>query len=160
MQDGWFAIVNLVPGPFVVWHIGELDHTPNDTHGYMLLINAAYDAGTFFNATVQNLCAGERYELSVYAANIVKKPGLIKPDISFVIQTTTDHRLIAQLTTAPMSESDPMTWLKYGISFEAITSSVLLLMISEKAGGSGNDLVIDDIALRICSANRTSGICA
>jgi hypothetical protein len=44
-----------------------------------------------------------------------------------------------------------MTWVKYEISFVTPASSVVLLMISNAKGDNGNDTVIDDIQLRICS---------
>jgi hypothetical protein len=40
----------------------------------------------------------------------------------------------------------------------APSSSVNLLMISNAPGGIGNDIVIDDIALRVC-AHKGSGFC-
>ena len=160
IDDGSFAFINVVPDPYNAWHRGALDHTPNDINGYMFLVNADYNTGVFFNATVQNLCVGQRYELSIYAANLIRPFGRIKPNIIFQIQTTTDHRVVAELYTGPINESASMTWIQYGISFQAMSNSVLLLIITATSGGNGNDLAIDDIALRICSTNRTSGSCA
>ena len=159
IHDGKFAFVNAVPPQNDVWHVGALDHTPDDPNGYMFLVNVAFIGGVFFNATVQNLCVGEHYELSIYAANILKSNDSIKPNLHFEIRTTTDDILLASLNTGQMNESDPMTWIKYGVSFQAMRSSIVLLMISAASGGHGNDLVIDDIALRICSTNRTLGVC-
>jgi hypothetical protein len=44
-----------------------------------------------------------------------------------------------------------MIWKKYGMSFITPTSSVVLLMISNVPGIAGNDFIVDDIQLRICS---------
>ncbi|CAF4248609.1 unnamed protein product [Rotaria magnacalcarata] len=46
-----------------------------------------------------------------------------------------------------------MSWSKYGISFKATHSSVVLLMISNVAEGNGNDVVVDDIELRVYLTN-------
>lgn len=70
-----------------------------------------------------------------------------------------EKKLLAQLDSGNIPENtNVMTWQKYGLSFIATDSSINLLMISNAPGGGGNDLVIDDIALRVCSHEGT-GFC-
>lgn len=141
------------------WHTGALDHTPNDIDGYMFLANADPSPGQFYRGTVDDLCIGQRYEFSAYMANIVKPLGLAKPNILFQIRTPSDNTLIAQLGTGDIPEYSSMTWTKYGISFVAMNTSVVIIMISNTANPAGNDIALDDITFRICS-NVSSGVCA
>jgi hypothetical protein len=156
-QDGNFSFVNSVPNDFQgAWHAGASDHTSGDKGGYMFLVNADFKPGQFYNGIVNNLLIGRRYEFSVYVANLLVVTG-IQPNILFEVRSPTlQNRLLAQLTTGDIPTSKDMTWLKYGLSFTAPSDSVTLLMISNAPGGYGNDLAIDDIALRVCSTGEVS----
>jgi hypothetical protein len=158
-DDGYFSFVNSIPDDFSsAWHVGAKDHTGN-AGGYMFLVNADYSAGQFFNRTVKNLCVGERYEFSVYLTNICKPTGdKIKPNVLFQIRTAVGNELLGELNSGEVPEHNTLIWKKYGISFKATTSSIVLLMTSHTAGGMGNDLALDDIALRPCGQSG-SGVC-
>jgi hypothetical protein len=157
-NDGQFSFVNSVHDDFQgAWHTGALDHT-GDKGGYMFLVNADFTPDEFYNGTVSNLIVGRRYELSVYVANLMVLPG-IEPNILFQVRTPWPQNvLLAQTTSGNISMSPQLTWLKYGLSFTATTTSVTLLMISNAPGGYGNDLVIDDITFRVCSPAATPSI--
>ncbi len=153
IDDGMFGFVNAVPFHGDIWHGGKLDHTPNDVDGYMFFVNVAIERTELFNLTIGNLCTGLSYELSAYLGNAVtiKHEHWIKPNVLFQVRSPIirDH-ILAQLSTGDIPESENMTWTKYGLSFIAPSSSVILFMISTAEGGLGNDLVIDDIELRVC----------
>jgi hypothetical protein len=132
------------------WHTGATDHTGNPG-GYMFLVNADYTPDQFYNGTVTNLTIGTRYELSLYVGNLMALPG-IEPNLLFQVQTPWPQNVVlAQITSGNISSTPTLTWLKYGFSFTATTTSVTLLIISNAPGGYGNDLVIDDITFRPCS---------
>jgi len=157
--DGYFSFINSIHDDNDgAWHTGATDHTKNKG-GYMFLVNADEKPGEFYKGTVNNLCVGKRYEFSVFLANVCKPNRCpIKPNVMFQVRTTVGNDLLAQLSSGDVAEHDALEWKKYGLSFTAKTSSVVLLMISNAPGGSGNDLVIDDIALRVCGGEG-SGIC-
>ncbi|CAF1199503.1 unnamed protein product [Rotaria sordida] len=157
--DGSFSFINRVPNDFNNdWHTDATDHT-GDPGGYMFLINADEQPGQFYNGAVNNLCIGLRYEFSVYLANIMKLTGRIKPSVRFEVRSPSlGNRLLAQLSSGDVPEDTTLTWRKYGLSFIAPSSTVVLLMISDAPGGGGNDLAIDDIALTVCS-HKGSGFC-
>jgi hypothetical protein len=157
IEDGMFSFINLVYNHFNAWHTNATDHS-EDNNGYMYLVNANYEPGQFYNGRVDNLCIGLRYEFSVYLANLCKPSGRINPNILFEVRSVDGNVLLAQLESGDVVEHDSLTWEKYGFSFIASSSSVNLLMISNARGGDGNDLVIDDIALRVC-AHKGSGFC-
>jgi hypothetical protein len=150
--------VNKIPSSFVEWHGGALDHTPNDVDGYMYFVNVGEIGSQLFNSTVNDLDTGLRYEFSAYLTNIRKKGNdSKKPNIRFEVRTVTDQNdLLANLSTGDIPEYDNMTWSKYGLSFIALNSSAILLMISNVGKGKGNDLAIDDIELRVCSTLYSS----
>ena len=159
IYDGYFAFINAVPDMGVYWHTGAIDHTPSDIGGYMFLLNPGSKPGQFYTETINNLCIGERYEFSAYLTNIAKPLGQAKPNVLFQIRTPSDNTLIGQLGTGDIPEYSSMAWAKYGISFVAMNTSVVLIMISNTANWAGNDMAIDDIAFRICS-NASSAACA
>jgi hypothetical protein len=157
VEDGHFGFVNLIYNHYDAWHTNAIDHT-EDNNGYMYLVNADYTPGRFYNGRVDNLCIGLRYEFSVYLANLCKGKCSIMPNVLFEVRSVVDNVLLAQLESGDIIEHDTLTWEKYGFSFIASSSSVSLSMISNAGGGSGNDIVIDDIALRVC-AHEGSGFC-
>ena len=154
ISDGHFALANGIPGPYRAWHHRQLDHTPNDTGGYMFILNVAKEKNSeLFKSTVNGLHIGQCYEFSAYLANIVKKGyDRSKPNVRFEVRTSTVPKdILAQTITGDIPDYDKMTWSKYGLSFIASSSSIVLLMLSNKKGSRGNDLAIDDIELRVCS---------
>jgi len=47
-QDGYFTIRNKTTNCFSnTWHTLSEDHTPGDTNGYMMIINASQNPGVF-----------------------------------------------------------------------------------------------------------------
>lgn len=157
-NDGMFSFINAIHDDFNgAWHTNATDHT-GDSNGYMFLVNADLKPGQFYNGQVDNLCVGLRYEFSVYLANICKPRGRINPNVLFEVRSLEGNTLLAQLNSSDIVEHNTLTWKKYGFSFIAPESSVNLLMISNARGGGGNDIVIDDIALRVCAHNG-AGFC-
>ncbi|CAF1260037.1 unnamed protein product [Adineta steineri] len=147
--DGYFAIANVVPACFF-WIPGGLDHTANETGGYMYVLNALLYPGLYFNKTINNLSIGKMYEFSTYAANL-NQPGWSPSNIIFQVRTaTSDNTLITEGNSGNIPDSASFTWNKYGISFVAPSTSVMLLMISNGTSSAGNDVALDDIGLCGC----------
>jgi hypothetical protein len=155
--DGQFSFINSVPDDFNgAWFTGALDHTPNDVGGYMYLVNADVDPDQFYNGTVNNLVVGQKYQFSVFVANLLTTVG-IQPNIIFQVRSPAPNNvLLAQIATGNISATPTITWVQYGISFTAVSESVTLLMISNAPGGYGNDLVIDDIVFQVCNPIPTT----
>ncbi|CAF1136212.1 unnamed protein product [Adineta ricciae] len=153
-HDGYFSFRNSISG-FSGWHNGESDHTADD-NGYMFLVNLGGISDFIFRLNVTNINIGSRYEFSTYLANIFKPSGMsVKPNVRFKVESILPNGvslLIAQLVTGDISECAKMTWIKYSLPFTATSSLVILTIISEKVDIYGNDIAIDDIELRLCSA--------
>lgn len=150
--------MNAVPWNSNAWQDGALDYTPSDTNGYMFLVNADYAGGEFYRATITGLVTGSQYFLSAYMANIVKSGvNLLRPDVTFQVRATTGNALLQEQSTGSLPETATLTWQRYGMIFVAPSTSVVLLMTSNVGGGSGNDVVIDNIELRGCTPSAPLG---
>jgi len=160
-NDGFFSIVNEVPQDFGAWLGGGLDHTKNckagRSKGYMMLVNAKETAGgEILNIKADNLCLGLGYEFSFYIANIVRKgTNIQQPTIRAEVRSGSGSgALIASSSTGGVAEQSQVTWVKYGVSFIATSSSVVASLTSTVRGGSGDDFALDDITLVSCSPNN------
>jgi hypothetical protein len=159
IKTGWFAFLNAVPKLeklFERYHHGAQDHTKNDNGGYMYLANVGKVNILLFQSTVNNLCIGLCYEFSMYVANVIDYVIFPSPEPNIRLEVrnaANENQLLAQFSTGNIPSYKELTWSKYGLSFNASSTSVVLLMISNAPGGKGNDLVIDDIELRVCSTN-------
>jgi hypothetical protein len=124
----------------------------------MYFVNVGSSGAPLFNSTVNNLCIDVCYEFSMYLANPMQDLTLFapKPNIRFEARNpTNENQLLAQFSTDDIPSYEKLTWSKYGLSFTASSTSVLLLILSNVKGGDGNDIAIDDIELRICSTNHS-----
>jgi hypothetical protein len=164
INDGMFGFVNAVPYYWFSWHTGALDHTENDHGGYMLLVNVADgNDRQLFNSTVNGLCIGLRYEFSAFLATVVADTLLTKlsakPNVRFEVRASAGTNDILEIfITGEILRYSSMTWKKYGVSFNASSRSVTLLMISHVSRSDGNSIAIDDIELRVFSTEH-SGFC-
>lgn len=164
LDDGFFTIVNSVPGDYSTWLAGGLDHTKGcsagSNKGYMMLVNGKGSLNPIVSVKANDLCIGLRYEFSVYVANVVRKgSNIIKPNIQFDVRAaTSDRTLFASLSTDDVLEQPTLTWIQYGMSFIPTSSSVILSISSIVPDGNGNDFAIDDITLTSCSPGY-NGVC-
>ncbi|MBO0931297.1 SprB repeat-containing protein [Fibrella aquatilis] len=147
------------------WHALTSDHT-GDGNGYMMVINASYTAGQFYNQTITGLCGGTTYEFSAWIINLLKSTACTSnasrfPNLTFRIETTTGNLIQSVSTgnvpTTGVGNSTPV-WSRYATFFTtpAGTSSVVLKLINNAPGGCGNDLALDDIQFRPCGPSLTA----
>lgn len=139
------------------WHDAS-DHTPNDTNGKALIVNASFDAGQFYQTDISGLCENTIYEFSAWILNVYDPGSNACPNneipiqVQFEIWDATDTNLLAQGTMDPKFAEDQPTWIQYGLTFTTATgqNGCILKMINKGGGGCGNDLAIDDIIFRTC----------
>ncbi|CAM4826422.1 unnamed protein product [Rotaria magnacalcarata] len=124
----------------------------------MLLVNVGEKDEYIFKYQVSNLCIGLRYEFSACLANVMKEEHYDgKINIKFRVKEAPENKKSKSVEkkTHDISAYENMTWEKYGLSFVAQTSSVVLFLDSKADKKNTYYLAIDDIKLRICSANRS-----
>lgn len=155
-NDGFYTVTKTTSGCFGnSWHTVNNDHTGG---GSFMLVNASFEPGDFFVATVKDLCPNTTYEFAAWIINVLNRFG-IKPNLTFSIETPGGDTL-QQYFTGDILESPTPTWKQYGFYFVTpINNPVIVLRIRNNApGGSGNDLGLDDITFRSCGATITSDI--
>ncbi|TKB95154.1 gliding motility-associated C-terminal domain-containing protein [Pedobacter cryophilus] len=155
-DDGQYVITNRTTSCFSnTWHTLTEDHTPNDTNGYMFLVNAANNPGIFYTFSVENLCPNTTYEFSSFIANVIKSSApcgvITKPKITFRVEQE-DGTLINTYSTGFINDTNSPEWKSYGFFFKSPSnvSKVVLKLINDSGGGCGNDIALDDITFRPC----------
>lgn len=151
--DGYFCFLKTIEGNIGKWHTGAIDHTSHEqAPGYMLFFNINYAGGEFVRANLSGLIIGRQYYFSAYFANVARTGhDPASPDIMFQVRAIDNTNiLLGETRTGPIAGSETMVWHKHGIRFVAQSNAVTVLMLSNVAGGFGNDLVIDDIEIRGC----------
>ncbi len=163
-NDGAYTITNLSFGCFDgTWLTVVGDHTPNDAGGFYMLVNASNTPGVFYVDTVTNLCGNTFYEFSAYIMNVLKNTSCggngIEPDLTFSIETVTGT-VITTYNTGKIPDRENPQWTQYGtyINTPIGVSSLVIRITNNAPGGCGNDLAIDDIALRPCGPRISAGI--
>ncbi|WP_159441144.1 gliding motility-associated C-terminal domain-containing protein [Pedobacter caeni] len=140
------------------WHFIS-NHTPDDPDGYLMMVNASYSPGIFYETIVTTeLCANTTYEFAAWVANLMKSGG-IKPNITFQI-TTINDQILSTYNTGDIPNSVESTWKQYGFLFTTIgnVTQVKIKIVNNALGGSGNDLVLDDITFRPCGPKISTSI--
>lgn len=140
------------------WFYTE-NHTPNDPDGYLMMINASFNPGIFYETDVPtDLCPNTTYEFACWVNNLLKFPG-IKPNLTFQVLAM-DGTLLKAFSTGDIPESPQSTWKQYGFPFStpAGVSRVKIRIINNAPGGGGNDLAIDDITFRACGTKISTAI--
>ncbi len=138
------------------------DHTPNDTHGRMLIVNSSFSPGEFYRTTITGLCENTTYEFSSWLLNLSPLngycgAGAIPVNVSFEIWDSTDSNLLASGSTGNITGTLAPIWDQFALVFQTIPSqtSVILKMINNSSGGCGNDVAIDDIVFKSCGDEIT-----
>lgn len=150
-NDGFYTITSYSTACF-----GNSWHTVNDHTGggNFMLVNASYDPGTFFLATVTDLCPNTTYEFASWLMNVMKPFNSIKPNIAFRIEAP-DGTVLAFYDPGDVPVTTEPQWKQYGFFFTtpANNATIVLRITNSAPGGYGNDLALDDITFRPCGAS-------
>lgn len=151
------------------------DHTPGDTNGKALIVNASFTTGEFYKTNINGLCENTTYEFSSWLMNILPSSGCggngIPVNVRFEIWDITDTNLLASGNTGSIFGTVAPAWQQYGLVFQTLPAqtSVILKIINNGVGGCGNDLAIDDIVFKSCgdaitvedsTTNNTVSLCS
>lgn len=146
-NDGFYTITNNTgswSGLFPTW-LRVMDNS-NDPRGYMMVVNASYSAGIFYEQDVDGLCENTLYEFSADILNLImaQVAGHIRPNVSFLINDEVRY------STGDIPQNE--RWNIYGFTFSTGPgeTSVKLTLRNNAPGGIGNDLALDNISFRAC----------
>ncbi|TLP82630.1 T9SS type B sorting domain-containing protein [Maribacter sp. ACAM166] len=158
-NDGDYTISSTTN--YLDW-INIQDHTPGDTNGKSLIVNASFTAGEFYQRQVTGLCENTTYEFSSWLINLLPTINCpldpeIPVNVRFQIWDKTDTNLLGKGDTGDIFASENTNWQQYALVFKTKPgqNSVILKMINNRGGGCGNDLAIDDIVFKSCGDNVT-----
>ena len=144
-------------GQFGSWLVGN-DHSG----GYMMLVNADYTPGKFYETRIDNLCRGSQLYFSAWVANLIRLGSAdpLDPIIRFELTSAATGNLLASYITPLIPRYTTLTWTEYGFSFSLppTENSVVLRIYNNQVGGNGNDLCLDDIEISLCGPAMTSSI--
>lgn len=154
-DDGEYTLtnnMNLWPFVFNAWlKTGDNDIDPN---GYMMVVNASFQPGIFYENLITSLCDHTLYEFSADVINLIRSGsgGLIYPNVSFLL----DDVVIYTTGDIPQDES----WHTYGFTFVTAPgqTTVKLSLRNNAPGGIGNDLALDNIGFRACGPEASVSI--
>ena len=145
-SDGLYTITNNTGGwgsTFGNWD--SFRDNSDDPNGYMMVVNAAFDPGEFYEQRVTGLCGNTEYQVSLDIRNIITRgANFILPNVSFLV----DNDELASTGNVPENQQ----WNTYLFSFTTgPDQTVATLSLRNNApGGIGNDLAIDNIQFRAC----------
>ncbi|MCB9036503.1 MAG: gliding motility-associated C-terminal domain-containing protein [Lewinellaceae bacterium] len=146
-QDGFYTITNNTgawSGLFGTWL--QIRDNSSDPLGYMMVVNASYSTGIFYEQTVDGLCENTLYEFSADVINLIRSgvANHIKPNVSFLINDEVRY------STGDIPQNN--IWNAYGFTFTTAPgeTSVKLTLRNNAPGGIGNDLALDNISFRAC----------
>ncbi|MCP3101530.1 gliding motility-associated C-terminal domain-containing protein [Myxococcus sp. K15C18031901] len=132
------------------WHGIPEDHTPGDTNGYFLMVDADDHPGEFYRTTVNGLTPAFKYEFSAWVGNLDRNGTYEVPRIRFVIYGPSGF--VASSGDIVIQPTSPFQWQKVGFMFDLPpgVTSVDVALVNRNQNNSGNDLVIDDISFAPC----------
>ncbi|WP_187271004.1 T9SS type B sorting domain-containing protein [Neolewinella aurantiaca] len=145
-NDGFYTITNdMGAWSYIFPSWDAFSDNSNDPNGYMMVVNAAFSPGKFYEQQVDDLCENTLYQFSADVRNILS-PGSngLTPNVSFSIDDVT------RFTSGAIGETG--RWNTYGFTFTTAPgqTSVVLALSNNAPGGNGNDLAIDNISFRAC----------
>ena len=141
-DDGFYTITNNTTfwGSFAQnWD--NIKDNSSDPNGYMMVVNASFEPGIFYEKEVNGLCENTLYVVSADVYNLVNE---IRPNISFQLDGVT----LYESGNVPYNRM----WNTYGFTFstQSNQTSVTLTIRNNAPGGQGNDLALDNITFRPC----------
>lgn len=129
----------------------DTDHTAGDTNGQMLLVNADFTSGVYYQKEYAGLAAGNSYQFSAWLANVLlgSATDATDPNVILRVVDLTTGQILLDLPSGDIPKTGTtLTWVEKKGSFLAPASgNVIVYLINNKPGGQGNDLVLDDISL-------------
>src|SRR5690606_25432032 len=101
-------------------------------NGYMLLVNADYEAGEFYRTTVRGLCENTEFNYSAWIANISTPnlcPGVLPVSVTMEIRDTLGNVLQSISTdTIPTTFTTP-EWHQIEMNFNTANNTDIVLVL-------------------------------
>ncbi len=146
-NDGFYTITNDMGKWGNFWGTWlRIADSSSDPDGYMMVVNASYEPGIFYEEKIDGLCENTLYEFSALVINLIRSgvADHIQPNVSFLLDGAVKYN------TGGIVQDEK--WHKYGFTFttDINQTSVILTLRNNAPGGIGNDLALDNISFRPC----------
>jgi len=147
VNDGQYALVqttNPEAGTYRSW-VKKTDHTGN-TDGRMLFVNASHNITTEFYRRTIDVEPDLDLIIDLWMLNAIKSGrNGINPNLKFSLVAMDGSLIGTPVNTGNVPENE--TWNQYSLSINpGNNTQVQIVLTNNAAGGSGNDLAIDDIS--------------
>lgn len=144
-NDGFYTITNDMTVWTTTFGWVTIQDNSSNPNGYMMVVNASFAPGLFYEEEVEGLCENTTYTFTADVFNLIRSgTNLIKPNLSFLI----DGQVLFNTGDVPENEQ----WNTYGFNFTTLPgqTSVTLSLANNAPGGNGNDIALDNISFRPC----------
>ncbi|MEO0553187.1 MAG: gliding motility-associated C-terminal domain-containing protein [Bacteroidota bacterium] len=147
-EDGYYLIVNQMNASEIFPDWLAIGDNSSDENGYMMVVNADFAPGLFYEQTITGLCENVLYEFSANVINLIQSwsTDRIDPNVSFLL----DDKVVYTTGNIPKNEQ----WNTYGFTFTTGPgqTELKLSLRNNAPGGIGNDLALDNITFRPCGS--------
>lgn len=158
-EEGFYSVTNSTSQCFNhLWGVLPFDHTPLDSKGNFLLVNALPGPTTIYIDTIRGLCSGHTFQVGAWIANIINPMVCsgtgANPNLTFSIYSLTGS-LLGTYSSGEISASQPVEWENRNFQFDlpAGSSDVILKVVDTAPFGCGNGFALDDISFSPCGGN-------
>ncbi len=158
LQDGEYTLATNINDANGDWPT-IYDHTSEDGSGYAFVVNAAVDPSEFYSNSV-SVAANSNFTLSAWITNANDASnesgclsccsGFVLPDVTIEARDAVTAAVLGSVNTGVIPiATETSNWNNYELSFNSGASTEIdVVFINNGPGGCGNDLAIDDIALK------------
>jgi len=154
-RDGEYTYSSSTPGcNNGDWFVLNEDHTPGDSDGNMMLVNAYPGGGVFLTYPITGLKENTSYEFALWLINVCRLyvccSGL-SPDILVELRTVSG-KSVAKFLVNNLGQNETAQWVRQKAFFTmpAGETQLVMTMADITIGGCGNDFALDDITFREC----------
>jgi len=154
-RDGEYTYSSSTPGcNNGDWFVLTEDHTPGDSQGNMMLVNAYPGGGVFLKYPITGLKENTSYEFALWLINICRLYvccSNLSPNILVDLRTVSG-KSIAKFLVNNLNQNETAQWVRQKAFFTMPAGETGLIMTMEDItiGGCGNDFALDDITFREC----------
>jgi hypothetical protein len=154
-RDGEYTYSSSTPGcNNGDWFVLTEDHTPGDSEGNMMLVNAYPGGGEFLKYPISGLKENTSYEFALWLINVCRLYvccSNLSPNILVTLKTVSG-KSIAKFLVNSLNQNETAQWVRQKAFFTMPAGETELIMTMEDItiGGCGNDFALDDITFREC----------
>ncbi|MEG1683114.1 MAG: hypothetical protein RR295_04735 [Oscillospiraceae bacterium] len=144
--DGFYTIMNTRgTSRFPWWQVS--DHTTGIETGRYLLVNGSNPGAAVFTQSVP-VTPNSDYALTAWILNLINLNGFANPQLALEVLDMAGNVLFFQNVNSINATPAQPVWYQNGFLFNTgANSTVIVKILSEGPAASGNDYLIDDVAL-------------